>query len=62
VTINGLCVLHEEADLVENYTAEVIGGPGAFALQCQDYAGFAEAMRQKLEKEIAALEKAAPLG
>jgi Ca-activated chloride channel family protein len=53
VTINGLCVLHEEADLVESYTREVIGGPGAFALQCQDYAGFAEAMRQKLEKEIA---------
>jgi Ca-activated chloride channel family protein len=53
VTINGLCVLHEEADLVESYTREVIGGPGAFALQCQDYAGFAEAMRQKLEKEVA---------
>ncbi len=53
VTINGLCVLHEESDLVESYTREVIGGPGAFALQCQDYAGFAEAMRQKLQKEIA---------
>ncbi len=53
VTINGLCVLHEEADLVESYTREVIGGPGAFALQCQDYAGFADAMRQKLAREIA---------
>jgi hypothetical protein len=53
VTINGLCVLHEEPDLVASYTAEVIGGPGAFALQCQDYAGFAEAMRQKLAREIA---------
>jgi hypothetical protein len=31
----------------------VIGGPGAFALQCQDFAGFAEAMRQKLQREIA---------
>jgi hypothetical protein len=53
VTINGLCVLHEEPDLVQRYTREVIGGPGAFALQCQDYNGFADAMRQKLEKEIA---------
>ena len=53
VTINGLCVLHEEADLVESYQREVIGGPGAFALQCQDYAGFALAMRQKLVREIA---------
>jgi Ca-activated chloride channel homolog len=54
VTINGLCVLHEEPDLVESYTREVIGGPGAFAVQCQDYDGFAEAMRQKLRQEVAA--------
>ena len=40
ITINGLCVLHEEPDLLESYTAEVIGGPGAFALPCPDYAGF----------------------
>ena len=55
VTINGLCVLHEEPDLVQSYTREVIGGPGAFALQCQDYTGFAAAMQQKLAKEIAGL-------
>ena len=53
VTINGLCVLHEEPDLVASYTAEVIGGPGAFALHCQDYAAFADAMSQKLQREIA---------
>lgn len=53
VTINGLCVLHEEPDLVASYTAEVIAGPAAFALQCQDYDGFTEAMRQKLQREIA---------
>lgn len=53
VTINGLCILHEEADLVESYTRDVIGGLGAFALQCQDYKGFAVAMRQKLMQEIA---------
>ena len=55
VTINGLCVLHEEPDLLESYTREVIGGPGAFALQCQDYQGFADAMREKLRQEIAAV-------
>jgi hypothetical protein len=60
VTINGLCVLHDEPDLVESYTREVIGGPGAFALQCQDFEGFAEAMRQKLQKEIAVLPARAP--
>jgi len=53
VTINGLCVLHEEPDLVESYTRDVIGGPGAFALQCQDFSDFADAMRQKLAKEVA---------
>ena len=54
ITINGLCVLHEEPDLLASYTNDVIGGPDAFALQCRDYAGFAVAMRQKLRREIAA--------
>ncbi len=53
VTINGLCVLHEEPDLVASYTREVIGGPGSFALACPDYRAFAEAMRQKLQQEVA---------
>jgi Ca-activated chloride channel homolog len=52
ITINGLCVLHEEPDLLETYTREVIGGPGAFALTCADYAGFAEGMRRKLLREV----------
>ncbi len=52
-TINGLCVLHEEPDLVESYTREVTGGPDSFALACKDYAGFAEGMRQKLQQEVA---------
>jgi len=52
VTINGLCVLHEEPDLLQSYTREVIGGPGAFALTCVDYAGFAEGMRRKLLREV----------
>jgi Ca-activated chloride channel homolog len=52
ITINGLCILHEEPDLLASYTAEVIGGPGAFAITCRDYPGFAEAMRQKLTREL----------
>ena len=59
VTINGLCVLHEEPDLLVSYLAEVVGGPGSFALQCQDYSGFADAMRRKLQQEVAGISPAA---
>ena len=52
ITINGLCILHEEPDLLASYTEEVIGGPGAFAVTCREYKDFAEAMRQKLTREI----------
>jgi hypothetical protein len=52
ITINGLCILHEEPDLLTSYTDEVIGGPGAFAVVCREYKDFAEAMRQKLTREI----------
>jgi hypothetical protein len=52
ITINGLCILHEEPDLLASYTEEVIGGPGAFAVNCRSYADFTEAMRQKLTREI----------
>ena len=51
ITINGLCILHEEPDLLESYTREVIGGQGAFAVTCQDYPAFAAAMKQKLTRE-----------
>jgi Ca-activated chloride channel homolog len=51
ITINGLCILHEEPDLLESYTREVIGGPGAFAVVCADYPDFASAMKQKLARE-----------
>jgi Ca-activated chloride channel homolog len=52
ITINGLCILHEEPDLLESYTREVIGGPGSFAVVCKDYAEFGEAMRRKLVREV----------
>ncbi len=52
ITINGLCILHEEPDLLDSYTKEVIGGPNAFAVTCREYKDFTEAMRQKLTREI----------
>ena len=55
ITINGLCILHEEPDLLTSYTNDVIGGPGAFAVTCRTYADFTEAMRQKLTREIKGL-------
>lgn len=55
ITINGLCILHEEPDLLTSYKQEVIGGPGAFAVTCREYKDFAEAMRQKLAREVKAL-------
>ena len=54
VTINALAVLNEEPDLLEHYRAEVIGGPGCFAMDCPDYAAFAAAIRAKLGREIGA--------
>jgi Ca-activated chloride channel homolog len=52
ITINGLCILHEEPDLLQSYTEEVIGGPGAFAVTCKTYGDFTEAMRHKLMREV----------
>jgi hypothetical protein len=52
VTINALAVLNEEPDLLDHYRAEVIGGPGSFAMHTPDYVAFAEAIRAKLLREI----------
>ena len=54
ITINGLCVLHDEPDLVATFTRDIIGGPGAFALPCPTYAAFAAAQRMKLLRELVA--------
>ncbi len=52
VTLNALAVLNVEPDLLAHYQAEVIGGPGSFAMACADYADFAEAIRLKLLREM----------
>ncbi len=52
ITINGLCILHEEPDLLASYTDGGDRRPGSFAVTCRAYADFAEAMRQKLTREV----------
>jgi hypothetical protein len=52
VTINGLVILNDEADLERYYLTHVIGGPAAFVEVAEDYHGFARAMRRKLIREI----------
>ena len=52
VTINGLAILDEEPDLLDHYLAEVVGGPGSFAMSCADHADFALAILHKLQREL----------
>ncbi|UPY36658.1 DUF1194 domain-containing protein [Sediminicoccus sp. KRV36] len=52
VVINGLAVVNEEPGLLVHYAAEVIGGPGSFAMDCADYSDFAEAIGRKLVREL----------
>ncbi|WP_439596939.1 DUF1194 domain-containing protein [Falsiroseomonas sp.] len=52
LTVNGLAILNEEPDLLDHYVAEVIGGPGSFAMPCGDYVDFAEAILRKLRREL----------
>ncbi|MEL6948148.1 MAG: DUF1194 domain-containing protein [Pseudomonadota bacterium] len=61
ITINGLAIHTEEydlgtlarIDLERHFTQEVIGGPGAFYMEAESFADFAEAIRRKLVREIA---------
>ncbi len=53
VTVNGLAILNEDALVDRHYLAEVIGGTGAFVMRADDYADFADAIVEKLLKEIA---------
>ncbi len=52
ITVNGLAIPNEEPDLLDHYAAEVIGGPGSFAMVCADYPDFAEAILRKLRREL----------
>jgi hypothetical protein len=67
VTINGLAIINTQANpgyafhtqppggLPHYYEENVIGGPGAFLLQVENFDSFAEAITRKLVSEIAGL-------
>lgn len=55
VTINGLAILNEDSHVAAYYRNSVIGGPGAFVMTANDYEAFAQAIIQKLVKEIGAV-------
>jgi len=50
--INGLPISTGGPVVVEFYRDEVIGGPGAFYVEAEDFESFAEALRIKLEREV----------
>lgn len=52
ITINGLAITNEVAELVDWYERNVRTGPGSFVMAAGDYADFARAMRIKLLREI----------
>ena len=54
ITINGLAILKTEPWLDTYYDDNVVGGPGAFLVQVEDFPSFAAAMQQKLLAEVAA--------
>lgn len=52
VVVNGLAILSDDAGLADYFRQEVIVGPDSFVIAANDYAGFAEAMRRKLLREV----------
>jgi hypothetical protein len=54
ITINGLPILTGSPTLESCYREVVIGGPGAFVVPAKNLQSFAEAMSQKLLREVSA--------
>jgi hypothetical protein len=55
ITVNGLAILTEIAGLDEYFRQNIMGGEGSFVLAAEDYESFAQAILNKLIREIAAL-------
>lgn len=53
ITINGLPILAVEPDLDHYYQDNVIGGADAFMIPAHDYGNFADAIRNKVVREVA---------
>ncbi|WP_161957272.1 DUF1194 domain-containing protein [Aestuariivirga litoralis] len=52
VEINALAISNEQPDLDRYFSRNVITGPDAFVMRVSDYAGFSEAIKRKLIREI----------
>ena len=52
VTVNGLAILNEDADLAFWYRDNVIAGQGSFVIPAADFHDFADAILRKLIREI----------
>jgi hypothetical protein len=52
ITINGLAITTDDPNLLTYYQNNVIGGPGAFAVQANSFAAFGAAVERKIELEI----------
>jgi hypothetical protein len=55
ITINGLAILTEIGGLDNYFRENIMGGEGAFVLAAEDFASFAQAILNKLIREIAEL-------
>jgi hypothetical protein len=53
ITINGLAILTEVGGLDNYFRENIMGGEGAFVLAAEDFASFAQAILNKLVREIA---------
>ena len=54
ITINGLAILKTEPWLDSYYDQYVVGGPGGFLMEVEDFPTFIAAMQQKLLAEVTA--------
>jgi Protein of unknown function (DUF1194) len=54
ITINGLAILKSEPWLDGYYNDYVVGGPGGFLMEVEDFPSFIAAMQQKLLSEVTA--------
>jgi hypothetical protein len=52
ITVNGLAVMDSDPGLKSYYETHVAGGDGAFVIAADSYDDFAEAIREKLRREL----------
>ena len=55
VTVNGLAIETDIADLTDYYRNQVIVGPGSFAMSAKDFVDYQKAIKRKLLRELSPL-------